>query len=52
MGPASARNGRDGAVVGTDLELPNGLVAYANYGAQLRDDTTAQAITGGLRFAW
>ncbi|MBL6078137.1 autotransporter outer membrane beta-barrel domain-containing protein [Belnapia sp. T18] len=54
MRTTSAKSGRDGAVVGigTNLELPNGLVAYANYGAQVRDNTTAQAITAGLRFAW
>ena len=54
MRTTSAKSGRDGAVVGigTNLELPNGLVVYANYGAQVRDNTTAQAVTGGLRFAW
>jgi fibronectin-binding autotransporter adhesin len=43
MRTISAKSGRDGAVVGigTNLELPSGLVVFANYGAQIRDNTTA-----------
>ncbi|SDD54765.1 autotransporter domain-containing protein [Belnapia rosea] len=54
MRTASAKSGRDGAIVGVgaNLDLPNGLMAYVNYNAQIRDNTTAQAFTGGLRFAW
>jgi len=54
MRSVSAKGGRDGAIVGigANLEIPGGVSVYANYNAHIRDNTTAQAITGGIRFAW
>ncbi|RYI99683.1 MAG: autotransporter outer membrane beta-barrel domain-containing protein, partial [Acetobacteraceae bacterium] len=54
MRSVSAKGGRDGAIagLGASLQVPGNIVVYANYNAHIRDNTTAQAITGGLRFAW
>ena len=54
MRSVSAKGGRDGAIagIGASLQVPGNIVVFANYNAHVRDNTTAQAITGGLRFAW
>ena len=50
----SSRPGRDALLAGAalTLDLPGGLAVYANYAADLRDNATAQAITGGFRMRW
>lgn len=50
----SSKPGRDALLAGAGLtlDLPGGLAVYANYGADLRSNATAQAITGGLRMRW
>lgn len=49
----SAKGGRDGAIagIGISLQVPGNIVVYANCNAHIRDNPTAQAITGGLHFA-
>jgi fibronectin-binding autotransporter adhesin len=50
----TARSGRDGVLLGlgSNLELPGGMVAFVGYDADLRQNVTSQAVTGGLRWNW
>ncbi|WP_135466386.1 autotransporter domain-containing protein [Crenalkalicoccus roseus] len=50
----SSRPGRDALLAGAGLTLGlrGGLALYASYAADLRENATSQAITGGLRLRW
>jgi autotransporter-associated beta strand protein len=45
----TARGGRDGVLLGlgSNLELPGGVVAFIGYDANLRQNVASQAVTGG-----
>ncbi|MBC9207921.1 autotransporter domain-containing protein, partial [Roseomonas aerophila] len=50
----TARGGRDGVLLGlgSNLELPGGIVAFIGYDANLRQNVASQAVSGGLRWNW
>jgi outer membrane autotransporter protein len=54
FGQASARPGRDGVdvSVGLNLQMPNGVSAFASYAAESRGNVSGQVVSGGLRYAW
>ena len=54
MRSTSAKTGADGALVGigAGLGLPNGMTAFGGYGADVRNNSTSQAFTVGLRWHW
>lgn len=50
----SARIGRDGALGGLDMDVraPNGLVFFADAGADVRSNYESYSATAGVRFNW
>ena len=54
MAIRTARVGRDGAEggVGVNVKLPSGINLFANYGADVRTNTSSQTASLGLRFNW
>ena len=54
MAIRSARVGRDGVEggVGVNVTLPSGITLFANYGADIRTNTSSHSASLGLRITW